>query len=372
MFPFKSPCCCQQEFPPDTVNVACSMDSCVLSSTDGTGMEFFGAIDGGTATFSADSIVGRPKPGYKLTSIQTGDADTAARSVILLDEIIPYPLCSIKKLTICGEFLRGSLVSYLRVYPCIVQDDVVFVRQNNADNPYTSVASTSSWTLVSQRVIDPLTGGMSYFVHRSIDDYSYASRRPSGPDTKIGFLVLAKGTDPGENLDVWIDNVCVSVEFFCDDENTIHGHDDLLIECSSDFVTGLSDGDCSLFPSFVNDFLTAGVTVTTTDTYPQKLNDEWYYSDTATVTGGTVDIVVQLTWDPLADGWLLYCAFDYISGGFAAERLRFIIYYGNDLCQFEFDHIELLDDHNCGSPGYSSLCCPSGYADPSDITITPL
>jgi len=298
----------------------------------------------------------------------------------VFEDSIPYSLCSLSALSVCGEFLNSTVGNSLRVWPCLLQDGEVYVSPPPAPgggNAYENVTSTTSWTGVTRDIIQSYRLGYQKVTAYGLGtltlgdgiDLTYTA-----PATQIGFLVYSDG-DAGIDFETWIDNVCVQWDFSCPVAECLPCHEDILIECASDLVTGLS-GDCAKIQTVVNTLFSGGVTVSSPLSYSDSVGrQDWQYLGTESVTGGTVGIEVNLTCDAVGGGWLLNIILDYTptGGGSATEILWLVVDLGDDFsdCETTF-HVDSIANHyeaDCGSAGY---CCPSGYADTTDLTITPL
>lgn len=329
---------------------------------------------GGTSTFAIDSVAGRTAPCYRLTSNQSGSA--GVWSVVVFDDAIPS-LCSLVTLSICGEWLNSTVGNSLRIWPCLVQAGNVFVEPPpppGSGNAYTNVSSVSSWTAVTRNVIQSSRLGFLQVTVYGSGTLTLSGGVDLSTDAQIGFLVYSDG-DQDVPYRTWVDNVCVQWAFSCPVAECLPCREDLLIECSSDLVTGLS-GDCAKIQTVVNTLFSGGVTVSSPLSYSDSVGrQDWQYLGTESVTGGDVEIDVNLTCDAVGGGWLMNIILNYTptGGGSATEILWLVVDLGDDFadCETTF-HVDSIANHHeadCGSAGY---CCPSGYADTTDLTITPL
>ena len=364
-------CCCGS---PTTVDSACSMSGCEQSCTDGTGMELFDTPSGGTSTFAIDSVAGRSAPCYRMTSNQSGSP--GVYSVVVFEDAIPYSLCSLSDLTICGEWLNSTVGNSLRIWPCLVQDGEVFVSPPpGVGNAYTNVTSTTSWTQVAGDLIQSDRLGyqkVTAYGSGTLTLSGYLDLTASASQAQIGFLVYSDG-DTGVDYRAWLDNVCVQWDFLCSDGGCLPCRTDVLIECSTDFMTGLT-GDCDKIQTVANTLLSGGVTVSHTRPWADSVGRvTWNYTGTEAVTGGSVSIDISLTCDAVAGGWLLNLIFGYTPTGLSqAHRTWAVSTAMADFtdCDTPF-HPDSIDEHAGTDCMDSYNCCPT-YADPADMTITPL
>lgn len=202
-------CCCS--YIPSSVDSPCNLTGCTQESTDGTGMNLDSNPAGGTASFDQDGDVGRPAPGWKLISSQSG-AD-GVWSVILLDDPLENPLeCLSHSSAICGEFLHTSTGTGLKVWVCAKQGADVFVTSAAG---YTSISSTSSWKNVSKN-FGKVTGStpsdsfvkVTAFNSSSVTTGSAIDSAIGADPVYVGFLVLSEGAS-GTPYDAYLDNVCM-------------------------------------------------------------------------------------------------------------------------------------------------------------------
>lgn len=336
--------------PPDAVDSPCDLSDCVQQSDDGTGMNLDSNPSGGTSTLSADPDWGRPGPGWKLAATQSGTGGTY--SVVIFDDPIGHPLCGIDSGTICGEFLHRPSGTSLRVWPCAVQGGQVFVigasDYETVSNPAMWQSVGATWTTFYE---------VTAYGDSSITTGSEIDRSDGAADIYLGFLIQSRGTD-GVEYTSYFDNVCVEITYICPGSICLPCYENITIAVTGDVVSGGS-GDCGKLVTQLNTLFGGGLVLTKGGTA------DWEYSDTASVTGGTVNELVYLTCVS-AGTWQLTVDFSFIPGG------------GGSPTSFLFLKWTFDDLADCGSPvsptsvvNLASGSCNPTLNSPSLLTVEP-